>query len=114
MARRRLRRLRRVLEDDEAVVAHLDVVCVLEGHGCDHGLSVHVRPVEAADVLDRVPRAEPDELGMPPGDRHVVQEDVAVRVAAGGDEVQIGKYRLVYLVGQGGAGAGGSPAGGQS
>ena len=33
---------------------------------------------------------------------------------SGGDEVQIGKYRLVYLVGQGGAGAGGSPAGGQS
>ncbi len=32
----------------------------------------------------------------------------------GGDEVQIGKYRLVYLVGQGGAGASGSSAGGQS
>ena len=32
----------------------------------------------------------------------------------GGDEVQIGKYRLVYLVGQGSAGAGGSSAGGQS
>jgi pSer/pThr/pTyr-binding forkhead associated (FHA) protein len=33
---------------------------------------------------------------------------------SGGDEVQIGKYRLVYLVGQGGSGASARAAGGQS
>src|SRR6266568_4699546 len=52
-------------------------------------LPVHVGAVEAAHVADREPRTVPVELGVPPGDRHVVEEDVAVRMTARGGQVAV-------------------------
>src|SRR6478609_11946451 len=45
-------------------------------------LPVYVRAVEAAHIADGEPGAVPVELGVPAGGGHVVEEDVAVRVAA--------------------------------
>src|SRR3984957_9380302 len=50
---------------------------------------VHVGAVQAADVAHGEPEALTVELGVPPGDRHVVEEDVAVRVAARGGQVAV-------------------------
>ena len=52
-------------------------------------LPVHVRAVEAAHIADGEPGAVPVELGVPPGDGHVVEEDVAVRVAARGGQLAV-------------------------
>src|SRR5271169_1424504 len=52
-------------------------------------LPVHVGAVKAAHVADREPGAVPVELGVPPGDGHVVEEDVAVRMTAGRGQVAI-------------------------
>src|SRR5689334_8768310 len=52
-------------------------------------LPVHVGAVEAAHVAHGEPGAVPVELGMPPGHRHVVEEDVAVRMAACGGQLAI-------------------------
>src|ERR1700730_12939155 len=52
-------------------------------------LAVHVGAVEAAHVADREPGAVPVELSVPPGDGHVIEEDVAVRVAASGGQVAV-------------------------
>src|SRR5208282_5810935 len=52
-------------------------------------LPVHVGAVEAAHVADREPGAVPVELGMPSGDGHVVEEDVAVRMTPGGGQVAV-------------------------
>src|ERR1019366_6744064 len=50
-------------------------------------VAVHVRAIEAADVADGEQAALPVELGMPPRHGHVVEENVAVRVAS--DQRQI-------------------------
>src|SRR5450756_135966 len=52
-------------------------------------LTVHVGAVEAANVANGEAIAMPVELGVPPGDRHVVEEDVAVRMPAGRGEVAV-------------------------
>src|SRR5689334_4886886 len=52
-------------------------------------LPVHVRAVEAAHIADGEPGAVPVELGMTAGDGHVVEEDIAVRVAARGGQVAV-------------------------
>src|SRR3954470_24121466 len=68
-------------EEDEPELADLDLVAVGEDGRVDR-LPVDVGPVEAADVdHDELARVAP-ELRVPPGDRDVVEEDVAVRVPA--------------------------------
>src|SRR5437763_7030897 len=52
-------------------------------------LPVHVRAVEAAHIADSEPGAVPVELGVPAGDGHVVEEDIAVRVTARGGQVAV-------------------------
>src|SRR5690242_9167644 len=52
-------------------------------------LPVHVRAVEAAHITDGEPGAVPVELGVAAGDGHVVEEDIAVRVAARSGQVTI-------------------------
>ncbi len=52
-------------------------------------LPVDVGAVEAADVAHGETVAPAVELGVPPGDRHVVEEDVAVRVPPGRGDVVV-------------------------
>ena len=52
-------------------------------------LAVEVGAVEAADVADDEAAALADELRVPAGHGHVVEEDVALRVAAGGRDVGV-------------------------
>src|SRR5690242_4288802 len=52
-------------------------------------LPVYVRAVEAAHITDGEPGAVPVELGVAAGDGHVVEEDIAVRVAARSGQVTI-------------------------
>src|SRR5262249_51636689 len=62
----------------EAVLADLELVVVGEPRRALDALPVEIRPVEAAEILDLEPgRATPDH-GVLPGDRDVVEEDVAV------------------------------------
>ena len=57
--------------------------------GVVDALAVEVGAVEAADVADGEGGAVADELGVPAGDRDVVEEDVALGVAADGREVGV-------------------------
>src|SRR5260370_570952 len=52
-------------------------------------LPVHVGAVEAAHVADGEPGALAVKLGVPPGYGHVVEEDVAIGVAARGGQVAV-------------------------
>jgi hypothetical protein len=73
---------------DEAVLADLHLVAALEGDLVD-AVPVDVRPVEAAHVRDRVAVRRTAELGVPARDRHVVEEDLALGVASGGDHLGV-------------------------
>src|SRR3954466_9125381 len=75
-------------EIEQPELADLHLVAAGEGGPVD-ALTVHVRPVEAADVMHHEPPPLPPELRVPPGDGHVVEEDVAVRVPAGGGDVLV-------------------------
>ncbi len=69
--------------EDQPVLADLHLVTVGQNDRVDR-LAVDVRAVEAADVGDgETAVLRPPELDVPPGDRDVVQEDVALRVTAG-------------------------------
>src|SRR5262249_41994142 len=67
------------LEENQAVLADLHLVGVLQDHGVD-AIAVHVRAVQAAGVRDAEGRALACERGVPPGDGDVVEEDLAVGV----------------------------------
>src|SRR5215218_8729803 len=66
-------------EEDQPVLADLDLVGVLEGHLGD-AVAVDVRAVEAPGVRDGEVRALAGEHRVPAGDSHVVEEDLAVVV----------------------------------
>src|ERR1700683_2023085 len=68
-------------EEEQPELADLDFVSAGKLRLLDT-FPVHVGAVEAADVADGEPEALTVELGVPPGDRHVVEEDVTVRVPA--------------------------------
>src|ERR1700750_2383490 len=52
-------------------------------------LPVHVGAIQAAHVAHGEPGTVPVELGVPPGYGHVVEEDVAVRMAARGGQLAV-------------------------
>src|SRR4249919_3776388 len=66
-----------VLQEDQLVLADLDLVAVLELPRLDPA-PVQERAVQAALVLDHVPAVLLGEHGMLARHGHVVQEDVAV------------------------------------
>src|SRR6478609_3930419 len=76
------------LEEHQAVLPDLDLVGVLEEDGVDP-VAVDVGAVEAAGVGDGEGVALPCERRVPAGDGHVVEEDLAVGVTAGGDDVLV-------------------------
>src|SRR6266540_2504950 len=78
----------RAQQEQQAELAHLNLVAAAQLGFLDP-LAIHVGAVEAAHVADREPARVPVELGMPAGDRHVVKEDVALRVAASGGEIAV-------------------------
>src|SRR3954463_4700714 len=61
----------------QSELADLDLVAVAEGRRL-HPLAVDIGAVEAADVTHGEDAALAMELGMPPGDGDIVEEDVAV------------------------------------
>src|SRR5690242_13009898 len=67
--------------EDHPELADLHLVAVPQ-HGLVDPVSAHVGPVQAADVPDDELALPADELGVLARHRHVVQEDVAARVAA--------------------------------
>src|SRR5690606_1281651 len=75
-------------EEDEAELTDLHLVSALQGMFLD-ALPVDVGAVEAAHVAHGVLAAAPVELGVPAGHGDVVEEDVALRVASGRDEVAV-------------------------
>src|SRR3984893_289987 len=75
-------------QEQQAELADLDLVPARQLGFLDP-LPVHVGAVEAAHVTDCEPGAVPVELGVPPGDGHVVEEDVAVRMAARGGQLAV-------------------------
>src|SRR5580704_8363976 len=75
-------------EEEQPELADLDFVSAGQLRLLDT-FPVHVGAVEAADVAHGEPEAVAVELGVPPGDRHVVEEDIAVWVAAGGGQVAV-------------------------
>ncbi len=80
--------------EHQAVLADLDLVAAGERRLVDP-VPVDVGAVEAAHVADLEAVVGPDELGVPAGDRDVVEEDVAVRVPAGrGDVGESSRNRL--------------------
>src|ERR1022692_815115 len=81
-------RTTRAQEDPEAELAHLAVVAAAELHLLDP-LAVHVGAVEAAHVTNREPGAVPVELGMPPRDGYIVEEDIALRMAARSSQLAV-------------------------
>src|SRR5205823_7218064 len=52
-------------------------------------LPVDVRAVETPDIVHHEPAALTAELGVPPRNRHIVEENVAVGVPPGGGEVLV-------------------------
>src|SRR3954452_16986311 len=66
-------------EVDQAVLADLHLVAALQRHLVDP-VPVDVGAVETPYVGDGEPLRRTAELGVPAGDRHVVEEDLAVRV----------------------------------
>ena len=75
-------------EEHEAVLPDLHLVAVLELDPVDP-VAVHVGAVEAAHVADRERLAAAVELRVAAGDRDVVEEDLAVGVATGLDDVRV-------------------------
>jgi hypothetical protein len=75
-------------DEHQPELADLHLIAVAQGGRLDP-LAVDVRPVEAAHVAHGEPGAAAVELGVPAGHRHVVEEDVAVRVAAAGGHVVV-------------------------
>src|SRR3954451_4582100 len=75
-------------EEDEPVLADLHLVGVLQDHRVDT-VAVDVGAVEASRVGDREVVALTGEGRVPPGDGHVVEEDLAVGVTAGGGDVLV-------------------------
>jgi hypothetical protein len=70
--------------EDHPVLADLDLVAVPQDDLVDP-ITLHIGAVERAHVAhDEDAPGAAQELGVPAGDRDVVQEDVAVRAAAGG------------------------------
>jgi hypothetical protein len=73
-------------EEDQLELADLELVAVLD-LGVVDALAVEVRAVERPDVADSVARPGPHDLRVAARHRDVVEEDVAVRMAAGaGDD----------------------------
>src|SRR3954465_10159715 len=68
--------------EDHPVLADLHLVAVAQ-HDLVDPVALHIGAVEAADIANREPPARlAHELRVLPGDRDVVEEDVAVRAAA--------------------------------
>src|SRR5262249_42697006 len=63
--------------EDETVLADLQLVAVLERLGRLDPAAVQECAVQAAEILDREPPALVDQHGVVPGDRDVVEENVA-------------------------------------
>src|SRR5262249_35514566 len=72
----------------EPELANLHLVAPGQRRGVDP-LPVDVGAVQAAHVMHAEGSGLPPELRVPAGDRHVVQEDVAVRVPAGGGDILV-------------------------
>src|SRR5690606_6986406 len=75
-------------EDHQSELANLDLVSAPELRFVD-AFPVDVGAVEATHIADTERAASPVELYVPPGDRHVVQEDIAVRVPSRRGEVLV-------------------------
>src|SRR5829696_1692422 len=75
-------------EEDQPVLADLDLVAVGQRDRLDP-VAVDVGAVEASDVAHRVAVAGAVEDRVPTGDGDVVEEDLAVGVAAGIDDVLV-------------------------
>src|SRR5215213_2053861 len=76
------------LEEHQAVLPDLHLVGVLEDDGVD-AVAVDVGAVEAARVGDGEGVVLAGERRVAARDRHVVEEDLAVGMAAGGDDVLV-------------------------
>ena len=75
-------------EEDEPVFADLDLVATRESDVLD-ALPVDVGAVEAADVPDVKALLAANELRMPPAHRHIVEEDVALRMTPRRREIAV-------------------------
>src|SRR5579862_4342675 len=75
-------------QEQQPELADLDLVAPGQFRLLD-ALPVDVGAIEAAHVADGELGAPPVELRVPPGDRHVVEEDVTVRVPARGGQVAV-------------------------
>src|SRR3954470_14902549 len=75
-------------DEDEPELPDLYLVAAGERRRLDP-LPVDVGAVEAADVAHGEGAALAVELGVPAGDRHVVEEDVAVRMPTAGGHVVV-------------------------
>src|SRR3954470_17747238 len=75
-------------EEDQPELADPDLVTVLEQCVVD-AVTVHVGAVEAAHVVHLVGPLGPVELHVPARHGDVVEEDVALRVASGADDVGV-------------------------
>src|SRR4051794_7277047 len=76
------------LEEHEPVLADLHLVGVLQDHRVD-AVAVDVGAVEAARVRDGEAAALAGERGVPARHGDVVEEDLAVGMATGGDDVLV-------------------------
>src|SRR5262245_39449984 len=84
------------LQEDHAEFADLNLVAAIERRLFD-ALPVHVRAVEATDVPNGEPAALPVELRMAPGDRDVIEEDVAVWPAADFCELAVEQESAAFV-----------------
>src|SRR3954452_20637835 len=75
-------------QEHQAVLTDLDLVTTRQRDRLD-ALPVEVGAVEAPHVSYDEAAALPEELGVPAGDGHVVEEDVAVWVASRGGDVGV-------------------------
>src|SRR5690606_38265446 len=75
-------------EVNQAELADLDLVTPGQQDLID-AVTVDVRAIEAADVAHDVTLRNSAELRMPAGHRHVIEEDVAIGMAPGGDDVAV-------------------------
>src|SRR5699024_1271025 len=75
-------------EEPQPELADLDLVTARQ-RCLIHRLPVHVGAVETADIADDVLPALTAELGVSPRHRHVVEEDVAVRVSTHTGDVTV-------------------------
>src|SRR5262245_22426630 len=76
------------LEEQELEPADLELVAVGQG-GLVDALAVEIGAVERTDVADAVALGAAAHLHVAAGDGDVVEEDGAVRVAAGGDQLAV-------------------------